>query len=229
MGRQGWVWGSSGASRKTIISFSVSEEITLLPRTTLKGYRKAIRDGWMVEKHPWDPYCLLALVSFNLFVSALNLGLCQWSCWGRKQSSVSTIPAVFGKDAFTGSGNRWGLQWEQIPPRSLQPSLCHRVCKKGELSTTFLYPAFGDPVVLWAVQTDRQGFTEGKEKRRFPLLSCTPAWLLQHLLTSTGKREALTLQLHQCLRETSVSGEVYLSVEKAAGRREKKGWRKHCD
>jgi len=51
-GRQGWVWGFSRAFREPINSFSVSEKIILLPRTTLRGYRKVVRDGWMVEKHP---------------------------------------------------------------------------------------------------------------------------------------------------------------------------------
>lgn len=51
-GRQGWVWGFCGACRELITSFSVSEKIILLPRTTLRGYRRAIRDGWMVKKHP---------------------------------------------------------------------------------------------------------------------------------------------------------------------------------
>lgn len=50
MGRQ--VWGSSGASREQITSFSVSEKIILLPRTTSRGYRKAIRVGGIVKKHP---------------------------------------------------------------------------------------------------------------------------------------------------------------------------------
>lgn len=50
MGRQ--VWGSPGASREQIISFSVSEKIILLPRTMSRGYRKAIRDGGDSRKTP---------------------------------------------------------------------------------------------------------------------------------------------------------------------------------
>jgi len=94
---------------------------------------------------------------------------------------------------------------------------------KGDYSTSFLHPACGDSVVLWAVRTDKETFIEGKEKRRFPLLSHAPAWMLLHLLTSMGKMDALTLQLQQSQRETSVSGEVYLLVEKKAGRRQMKG------
>lgn len=47
-----WVDRDGWASKGLITFFSVSEEIILLPRTELRGYRKANRHEWMVEKHP---------------------------------------------------------------------------------------------------------------------------------------------------------------------------------
>lgn len=166
-GRQGWVWGSTGAYSETIISLSVTEKIILPARVMAKVYRKAT-GWWMGENELWDQLRLLAQVSFNQFWPALNLGLHQRSCW--EESSHQWAQFLSLSRAFTGLGDRWG---NKASLQMTASSFTHGL--KKEESFALLFCAHqklccARDCTNWP--GDRHRFAEGKEER-FSLLMHT--------------------------------------------------------